>query len=370
MGLRLAVAAVAVSLALACAKRELAGPPPAPRSAVQPAVAEKVQPVPATKTEDPSIVADCERAKKLLDDWQGDNRQLEESRKLILSVLARDREYAPAYIALSRLERKAAYQSYDNYDPEGLRRAEKFIEHALKIAPKSAEAYMTLAWTEMAEKDFDRANASLDTAEQLGARSADVRAARAEIAFDQSDSKTALELSKQTIGSSDASAKDRAGAYGLMASIYGRLGALDEADRAYQEQLKMAPGDAWSHGNYAQFLLGRGRVDDAIRYAARAVQLMPYPMGFFTLGQAYLAKANQLWDDQQYDAAAAYIDKTTAIAGGNAGMYYNLGVFYERAWRRTSDSSLLARARAAYQKTLELKPDHASARKALERLAQ
>jgi predicted Zn-dependent protease len=319
---------------------------------------------------DPSVVADCDRAQKLLNNFAGKRAQLEEARNLIMSVLARDRDYAPAYVALSRLERKAAYQGYDNYSAEGLRRSEKFAAHALKLDPRSSAAYFALASAEMAERDFDRARASIDSAEQLGARPAAVRGARAEIALDESDPKTALRLMKDTLSSKDATADDRAGAYSIMVQIYQAAGAVDDADRAYQELLKLRPDDAWTHGNYADFLLQHDRVDDAIRQAERAVQLMRYPAGLMTLSRAYLAKAEELWDAKDYGRSADYIDRATRMAGDNAELFYYLGVFYERASKRTGDKTLLARAQASYRKALALNPQYSAAQQGLKRVTQ
>jgi tetratricopeptide (TPR) repeat protein len=368
MKMRLTVVALAALFTIACSKKEAAAPQTVPAEA--PKIAQAPAAPPAAVADDPSLAADCQKAQQILDDWSGESAQLEQAAKLLMAVIARNRDYVPAYVALSRLERKAAYQNDENYQNGGLQRSRKFAEHALKLDPKNGEAYAASAWTALALKDFDDATAAADQAEQLGARPLDVKAIRAELAFDQNDLKKALALTKEIAAAPNATIKDRSSAWEVMTDIYNRVGAVDEADRAYQEELKVDPDRPWPHGNYAAFLLQHGRVDDAIVQGERAVKLMPYPMGFAILARAYVAKANELWDAKRYDASAAYVEKAAVVAGGNPDLYYFLGVFYERASKRTGDSALVARAVGAYKRALESKAHHAAAQEALGRLAQ
>ncbi len=361
-----AAALSAVSMVLFCAKERVRPPASvAPSAHVTPVAA---SPEPGQKVDDPSIAADYQKADHLLESWQGDNRQLDEARKLLLATIERNRDFAPAYDGLARLECDASYVRGEQHEDEGLRRARKFVDHAIKLDPSLPEAYLTLSSVAYLQRDYDAASFALDRAEQLRARPGSVKGLRAKLLYREGDAKQALALAKEVAASPDASSRERASVYDLMSKIYERMQAMDAADTTYQQRIKSDPNSAWAHGNYADFLLRRGNVDESIVHAERAVRLMPYPLALTALVRAYLAKANQLWDAQQYEAAAGYIDMASTIAGGNADSFYYLGFFYERASKRAHDATLLVRALGAYRKALELNPNHSGARKAVERL--
>ncbi|PCI57220.1 MAG: hypothetical protein COB36_02855 [Alphaproteobacteria bacterium] len=73
----------------------------------------------------------------------------------------------------------------------------------------------------------------------------------------------------------------------------------DKWNEEYKEDIKNNPNHAWTHGNYASFLLHtRGDYDGAIIYGNKALALMRYPMAQGVTGMAYLVKASQLFKNE------------------------------------------------------------------------
>ncbi len=323
----------------------------------------------ATPQDTAALASDYAKASKLLGEWEGDNRQLEEARKLLYSIIGRKRDYAPAFVGLSRLELKAAYIGRREYDRDGLERARKFADHALKLDPNVPLGHVTRAYVAINQHDLEVASNELDRAEEQTPSAAVVRLGRASIAREEGNAREIVRWANEALAAKDATDLNRISAYGHLASTYEGLGAIEKADTAHRQGLRLRPNSAWGHGNYADFLLRRGRVEEAVTEAERAVKLMQYPAGLMTLVKAYVARANELWDARQYDAAGVFVEKAARIAAGDADAFYILGTFYERASKKSGDHTLLARATTAYKKALELNPEHAGARNALRRIA-
>ncbi|PCJ95229.1 MAG: hypothetical protein COA45_12330 [Zetaproteobacteria bacterium] len=74
---------------------------------------------------------------------------------------------------------------------------------------------------------------------------------------------------------------------------------LEQWNEEYKEGIKNNPTHAWTHGNYASFLLhSMGDYDSAIFYGNKALELMQYPMARAVTGMAYLVKASQLFKNE------------------------------------------------------------------------
>ncbi len=58
------------------------------------------------------------------------------------------------------------------------------------------------------------------------------------------------------------------------------------AEIAYRGAILLEPKSTWALGNYAEYLLNRGRCDEAVAAAQQAMALRPYPIVRRTLEQA------------------------------------------------------------------------------------
>ena len=77
---------------------------------------------------------------------------------------------------------------------------------------------------------------------------------------------------------------------------------LPDIKKWHLKQVEENPDHAWTHGNYASFLLySMGDYDESIKYGHKALDLMNYPLARIILGMAYLVKASQLYKQKAPD---------------------------------------------------------------------
>ena len=299
--------------------------------------------------------------------WDGDEEKLKDARERVMAILAKDRSYAPAYVALARVEYASGYNKDGTYEPEALDRAAKFVNHALKLDSSNHEAHCTAAWIARYKGDFDVAEESLRKADELRPAHAAQKVVRASIATAENDPQRAVQLSREVIAES-ADEDHRADAYQYLIEAYLRGSHLQEADAAYQELLKLRSDSASVHGSYAWLLLARDDIDGAVREAEAAARIRKYDMGTAVLGAAYLAKAQQLWEANRIGESAGYVEKVGELASDNAEVSYALGQFYEGAAVRGRDPSMRKKALASYKRVLEISPRHMEAERAVARM--
>lgn len=259
-----------------------------------------------------------DRARALLDSYEGRPEPLEQAKALALEMLELDRNFAPAYVILARKEMTAAFIRGEEYDPEGLKRARKFVDHALKLDPNSHDAHLASAAVWIDEGQLDLAGQELDRAEAIDPGNIRDKTHRLRIARREARRVSQLSeperLAKEIIAeTTDPSALFQA--WQALAWIYSSRNEMGLVAESYQQQIKLRPQSAWVHGNYAQVLLRHGRTDEAIKEAEIAVNLMPYGAGLQTLYQAYVTKARELTATGRPDQADVYTRKAEALRG-------------------------------------------------------
>ena len=111
------------------------------------------------------------------------------------------------------------------------------------------------------------------------------------------------------------------------------------------------PDSEIAHNNFSAVLVGKGRLDEAIAHAQRALELQPHgaddALAHINLGNA-LAKKGRV------DEAIAHYQKALEIQSDSADAHNNLGTAFLRTGQ-TDD------AIAHFQKALELRPNHPNA---------
>jgi Tfp pilus assembly protein PilF len=94
---------------------------------------------------------------------------------------------------------------------------------------------------------------------------------------------------------------------GDLLNAYMGLNMLDEADALHQKFVNEHPDHAWTLGNYAAFLCDQKKdYDKAIEYAQKALAIMDYGVGRYTLARAAALKAHQLIQQNQLEEAEPY----------------------------------------------------------------
>ena len=154
---------------------------------------------------------------------------------------------------------------------EGLRTGREYLQKAIEIDPAYSEAYVGLAEAYLVASEW-----FMSPLEALPKAKA--------------AAKKALELDPSNVAA--------CAALGQVLAIYDYSWA--DSEREFQEALKAAPEDARVQAGYASLLSALGRKDDAIREAAKAVNLDPIqPLTSYTLGMAhFMAREYDKADDR------------------------------------------------------------------------
>ncbi len=72
------------------------------------------------------------------------------------------------------------------------------------------------------------------------------------------------------------------------------MGKYEEADKAFQDQIKALPGRPNPHDSYAEFLLGRGRYDEAIAQSQQSLDADPaFLWSYEHIGDSYVFKGER-----------------------------------------------------------------------------
>lgn len=326
-------------------------------------------PAPSPSTEDP-FAREYVSIREQIDQAEENEFAVNNARDRVKVILAKDRNYAPAYVALADAEVASMYlestESKEEVDA-ALVRAKKFVNHALKLQPDNIDAHMQSAWVSLFQGDYEIAEESLRYVESLKPGYPEAKLVRAGIAIENQDIPGMVKLAKEVIAESG-NVHDRVIAYNFMITGY-RLGAHnDEADAAFKKLLELRPESAWAHGNYAGFLLQREDIDGAIREAETSMNIRKSPPVTATLARAYLKKAQEMWEANRIHESAALVEKVGNLANDEPELMYILGQFYEGAAVRGRDPSMRKKALASYQRALELDPKHREAERAVERL--
>jgi tetratricopeptide (TPR) repeat protein len=313
------------------------------------------------------LIKEYRAATSLIRGYDGDSRKLQQARAQLVSILGRNRDYAPAYVGLAMIEYRSGYRSGGGYDPVALDRAMKLVSHALKLDPNLFDAHATAAWIERYRGDLDAARLSIDVAEGLQPNDPALKLTRAELAEVDANPKEMLRYAREVIAESK-DPRDRAAAYHYVIAAYTGGGHIEQAEAAHRELLALVPDSPWAHANYSAFLLRRDDTDGSIREAERAVSLSRDPFSIATLTRAYIQKADQLWTSGQTAEAFAFADRANALSMDHAEASVLLGTWYERIYRRGDDSANRDRAVAAYRRALALEPGNQQASSAIGRL--
>ncbi len=126
-------------------------------------------------------------------------------------------------------------------------------------------------------------------------------------------------------------------------------GRYEEALGRYREALRLCPDAAMVHYNAAKANRSLERWDEAISGLEHAVQLKP------DFAEACADLAELLIYRYRYDDTVELLERSIPLLPANADLHFKLGVAY-------GERGDLAQALRAYERTLELDPDHVDAR--------
>jgi tetratricopeptide (TPR) repeat protein len=304
------------------------------------------------------------QATEFIDNWRGNGADLKEALKRLNQLVAEDPNDAPALVQMARVSYKTGFRSGDDYNPAGLQLAEQFLDRAEALDPNLYELYVVRGYVKCFEKAYTDADRMTAKAEQLRPEDTRTPLLRAYVLKRQGRFEEALPPAKRSLVLAK-TANEKARALESVAELSEKLGHPDEVRQAYEEQIKEEPGSAWAKGNYAQFLIRQKDYDKAISYAEQALQQMDYGVGHRTLGQAYYRKAEGLWEKKDYAGAGPLLEKSVQADPDDADAWYLLGWYYRETARQQRSTELLDKSGDAFEKALDVDPNHPGAKKEL-----
>lgn len=254
----------------------------------------------------------------LLDSWSGDGSILEDARIRLDEILGGHPDYAEAYIEYARYYIMRGYHNNDDVDPNALTAAGASLKKAIALNPKLARAYVLLGHWHFIQQQYDEAKSALTTAEKLGTDDPWLHNNWADVLAKEGDLEKAAMYYRKVIDSGTKNKKAILWALGGLENYYQKTNNFDDADKMYKKQLALDSNRAWTHGNYATFLLCyKGDAKAAANEFKAALKLMEYGMARNGLAAALYSKwANESLAGRMGDARAT-LSEADALMEGN-----------------------------------------------------
>lgn len=213
-----------------------------------------------------------------------------------------------AYYQYARYFINSAMINSQQYDQARLALAEKSLDHAIKLSPTYAEAFVLRGSVYRLQKRSADAQETLRHARSLGSDSPWLPLNESNLLLDAKKYADALSACRAVAQRSKISDRVRDVAEDCMREAHQGLGQWNEVDALYQAMIKRHPQHPWIRGNYASFLLcAMDKPRAAIEYAQSALQLMDYGIARNILAAAlYLDWADQVRAGRTAEADRAW----------------------------------------------------------------
>ena len=262
---------------------------------------------PLATADDTDEQAQYDKAMDLISNWQGRDKNREEARKIALKMLKDNPNSARAYTVLGRVTWWMGYINSGTHNQDKVKEAQEYYHKALEADPTFREAEYYLAVSHVTAGNYSKA---LELADQLQQKHPDWPwSYYIPIKVDKKkrNHKRVLEACLDLIKRFPDDEYTTGFTDGHLVDAYVGLNMLDEADALHQKFVKESPDRAWTLGNYAAFLCDKKKdYDKAIEYAQKALAIMDYGVGRFTLARAAALKGHQLLQQNQLEEAEPY----------------------------------------------------------------
>ncbi len=266
------------------------------------------------------------QAKKLIDDWGGSGSELSQASNLLAKVLRVNPKSTEAHFEMARYFLSSGHINFRNYQPGTLEKASGELNLALQQDPNWGKAYVLLGYIQYLKGDYKNAINLFKKAESLGTDYKWLYIDWGNALTELNDwSGAEIQLNKAKTRK-DLSNSELSGLYQSLMNVYVRQRKIHEADKIFKANIALNPNSAWMHGNYADFLLlGRGRPDEAITEASKALKIMDYGMGRVCIGTAQYAMWAEL-KDKNRKAAKEYLRQAQQNAPEMAWVFPRVGM--------------------------------------------
>lgn len=249
-------------------------------------------------------------ATALLDSWSGQEAVLIRAKGKLDAELRVNPNSAWAYREYARYFIMSGATVDGNVLPEYLAQADRALQKALTLKPNFAEAYLLEGHLYRLMGRLADAKAALEKAQTLGTNDPWLQNNWGDILVEEGNFDEAAKRYNKVLNGSNRNEKAIGHAYEGIIDCYIKTGQTDKADRTYRRAIAHDPHRAWTHGNYAAFLLcTRDDYESSVVQARQALKLMDYDEGHAVLGAALYRKwSAQIANGQQAAAAATYAE--------------------------------------------------------------
>lgn len=305
------------------------------------------------------------RADALLERTDARAGAVAEAITLLDRAVALDPQYALAHAIRARAAYKAGYLRGDEYEPASLTRALEHVDRALALDPALERAHVIKGYVYVFQKNYGEARKMVEAALRLQPGEPWAMLVQAEIARKEGRAQEALESARKIIeGTTDPDVLSRA--YDALGDVYREMREWDAVEDTHVARIRLQPDSAWARGNYASFLVWRGKYEVAISMAESALQKMDYPAGRHTLAKAHAGQARRLAAQKQFDRADEQIALAKKAHPRSAEVEHATALVLRGRAFAQRDPKLLDEAKQHLERALEIDPKHEAAKTALD----
>lgn len=256
-----------------------------------------------------------DKARSLLNSYRGNREILVEADKLLRDVLQSDDTFAPAYREYGRLFLMSGHKVNDDFRHGSLSSAESSILKSIDLEPNYADSYVLLGHLYTKNRIITEAKKALEKAESIGTDTPWLHLNWADINIRERNVNQAIKRYEHVVKKGTSNKKAYSNALNGLASAYWALQDWDKVNESYINLIQYEPTSAWNWGYYSHFLLYiKGDIDAAIQKGEKALSIMNYGLGRFTLACALYTKWAMLKNNPVTTLQAQqYFDKAWSI---------------------------------------------------------
>jgi tetratricopeptide (TPR) repeat protein len=207
------------------------------------------------------------KATSLIDD--GNRATLDEAKRILERILARDSRFEMGYVELARVAMKT------NWGPEGLRQAESFLSSALQIQPQNVNAKILLGYVFAHQERYKAAEALFSEASQTDSKNLWLWSNWGEALAMQGRTDAAIEKYRTAITrprTHDTYDRARLDAYAHLLFLLEQRNDLNGLETLHKQRTDEFGAGSCYGAEYARFMLQqRGNTEAAITLAKQSI---------------------------------------------------------------------------------------------------
>ena len=245
------------------------------------------------RKKNPALYAQVAKAQALITDSYGNSRAAEEALRLAQEVVAKDPGFAPAYVQVARATGALGYVSSGKFDPAALAEKSKFLQKALALEPGYDYAMALVGYNLMAEGKLAEADAVYKRVVAMKSGYPILNAQIAHLAIERKEYSKAIEIASKGYEANKSDPKVAVSYCTELIFAYEELegNQVAQLEKWQTTRRTLAPEVAWFWGDHARHrMFNMNDYAGAITYGEKALTLMDYGVGRYTLAAAYYAK--------------------------------------------------------------------------------